>query len=60
MIFKNLTDLSDGELKIDESVPLSSHSELVKNNISSSSNKPRHKFQNNKHKHGKHNHKRKH
>ncbi len=60
VIFKNLTDLSDGELKIDETVPLSSHSELVKSNISSSSNKPRHKFQNNKHKHGKHNHKRKH
>ena len=59
VIFKNLTDLSDGELKIDETVPLSSHSELVKNNISST-NKPRHKFQNNKHKHGKHNHKRKH
>ncbi len=61
VIFKNLTDLSDGELKIDETVPLSSHSELVRNNTTSSSNnKPRHKFQNNKHKHGKHNHKRKH
>lgn len=59
VIFKNLTDLSDGELKIDETVALSSHSELVRNNTAST-NKPRHKFQNNKHKHGKHNHKRKH
>ena len=59
VIFKNLTDLSDGELKIDETVALSSHSELVRNNTTST-NKPRHKFQNNKHKHGKHNHKRKH
>lgn len=59
VIFKNLTDLSDGELKIDETVALSSHSELIRNNTASS-NKPRHKFQNNKHKHGKHNHKRKH
>ena len=60
VIFKNLTDLSDGGLKIDETVPLSTHQELVKNNIGGSNNKPRHKFQNNKHKHGKHNHKRKH
>jgi hypothetical protein len=60
VIFKNLTDLSDGELKLDESVALSSHSELVKSTNSgdrSGSNKPRHKFQNNKHKKHFHKHK---
>lgn len=57
VIFKNLSDLSDGELKIDETVALSSHQDLTRNNNSGGSNKPRHKFQNNKHKHGKHHHK---
>ena len=63
VIFKNLTDLSDGELKIDESVPLSSHQELVRTNNSgggTSTNKPRHKFQNNKHKKHFHKHNKKH
>lgn len=61
VIFKNLTDLSDGELKIDESVALSSHQELVRsNNSGGSSNKPRHKFQNNKHKKHFHKHNKKH
>lgn len=63
VIFKNLTDLSDGELKLDESVALSSHSELVRTNNSGGSggsNKPRHKFQNNKHKKHFHKHNKKH
>jgi hypothetical protein len=63
VIFKNLTDLSDGELKLDESVALSSHQELVRTNNSgggSSNNKPRHKFQNNKHKKHFHKHNKKH
>jgi hypothetical protein len=58
VIFKNLYELSDGGLKMDESAVLSSHQELVRNNINN--NKPRHKFQGGKHKHGKHHHKRKH
>jgi len=57
VIFKNLTDLSDGELKLDESVPLSSHQDLARNNNTGGSNKPRHKFQNNKHKKHFHKHK---
>jgi hypothetical protein len=62
VIFKNLTDLSDGELKIDESVALSSHQDLVRSNNSGGggSNKPRHKFQNNKHKKHFHKHNKKH
>ncbi|MBP7808475.1 MAG: DUF4290 domain-containing protein [Bacteroidia bacterium] len=63
VIFKNLTDLSDGELKLDESVALSSHQELVRTNNSvgsGGSNKPRHKFQNNKHKKHFHKHNKKH
>ncbi len=57
VIFKNLNDLSEGQLKIDESVALSSHQELVRNNNTGTSNKPRHKFQNNKHKKHFHKHK---
>lgn len=58
VIFKNLYELSDGGLKMDESAVLSSHQDLVRNN--NNNNKPRHKFQGGKHKHGKHHHKRKH
>jgi hypothetical protein len=60
VIFKNLVDLSDGGLKMDESAVLSSHQDLVRSNNNSNNNKPRHKFQGGKHKHGKHHHKRKH
>jgi hypothetical protein len=57
VIFKNLTDLSEGKLKMDESVALSANADLVRNNNSGGSNKPRHKFQNNKHKKHFHKHK---
>lgn len=57
VIFKNLQELSGGELKMDESAVLSSHQELRGNN---NNNKPRHKFQNNKHKHKHNKHHRKH
>ena len=60
VIFKNLTDLSDGELKIDESVALSSHQDLVRSSNAGTNNKPRHKFQNNKHKKHFHKHSKKH
>lgn len=52
VIFKNLVDLSDGALKMDESAVLTSSQELSR---ATNTNKPRHKFQNNKHKH-KHKH----
>jgi len=58
VIFKNLSELSEGGLKMDESAVLSSHQDLVRSN--NNNNKPRHKFQGGKHKHGKHHHKRKH
>ncbi|MBL7896447.1 MAG: DUF4290 domain-containing protein [Bacteroidia bacterium] len=57
VIFKNLQELSGGELKMDETAVLSSHQELRGNN---NNNKPRHKFQNNKHKHKHNKHHRKH
>jgi hypothetical protein len=60
VIFKNLVELSDGGLKMDESAVLSSHQDLIRSNNTSNTNKPRHKFQGGKHKHGKHHHKRKH
>jgi hypothetical protein len=56
VIFKNLNELSGGELKMHESAVLSSHQELKGGN----NNKPRHKFQNNKHKHKHNKHHRKH
>lgn len=56
VIFKNLEELSGGELKMHESAVLSSHQELRGGNT----NKPRHKFQNNKHKHKHGKHHRKH
>lgn len=52
VIFKNLEELSQGKLKMNESAVLSSAQELVRSN---QNNKNRHKFQNNKHKH-KHKH----
>lgn len=58
VIFKNLQELSGGELKMHESAVLSSHQEL--RGGSNNSNKPRHKFQNNKHKHKHNKHHRKH
>lgn len=61
VIFKNLTDLSDGELKIDESVALSSHQDLARtNNSGGGGSKKHHKFQNNKHKKHFHKHNKKH
>ena len=57
VIYKNLEELSGGELKMHESAVLSSHQELRGGN---NNNKPRHKFQNNKHKHKHNKHHRKH
>jgi hypothetical protein len=57
VIFKNLEEMSDGELKVAESTVLSSTQELrvPSQNSSNNNNKKHHKFQG-KHKH-KHNHK---
>lgn len=63
VIFKNLDELSAGELKLPDSTVLSSHQELVRGNnatTNNGNNKPRHKFQNNKHKHKHNKHHRKH
>jgi hypothetical protein len=58
VIFKNLSDLSGGELKIDETVALSSHQDLARtNNSGGGGGKKHHKFQNNKHKKHFHKHK---
>lgn len=55
VILKNLSELSNGDLKMDEGTILSSSQELRgSSNSNTNNNKPRHKFQNNKYKH-KHN-----
>jgi hypothetical protein len=55
VIFKNLDEMSEGELKVAESTVLSSTNELRTPSQNSNNNKKHHKFQG-KHKH-KHNHK---
>lgn len=58
VIFKNLQELSSGQLKMDDSAVLSSHQEFRSNQNKSGH---RHKFQGGKHKHGhKNKHNRKH
>jgi hypothetical protein len=60
VIIKNLQELSEGQLKLDESAVLSAHQEFRGNNNQSKS-QHRHKFQGGKHKHGhKNKHNRKH
>ena len=55
IILKNLSELSGGELKVDETIPLSSHQDVRSNNNAPSSKKFFHK--NNKHKNNHHKHK---